>query len=63
MSEATNRLNLAEADPWSVPLDQIDVSEPALYQTDTHWGYFERLRRRPSTPTASRDPNVLDSSA
>ena len=45
MSEATNPLNLSESDPWSVPLEQIDVSDPALFQTDTHWGYFERLRQ------------------
>lgn len=31
-------------DPYAVALDQIDVSRPELMQTDTHWGYFERLR-------------------
>ncbi|MFL5281827.1 MAG: cytochrome P450 [Rhodopila sp.] len=30
---------------WTLPLDQIDVSEPALYQNDTWYSYFERLRR------------------
>lgn len=44
MSEATNTLDLTTADPRSVPLEQIDVSNPALFKTDTHWGYFERLR-------------------
>lgn len=44
MSEATNTLDLTTADPASVPLEQIDVSNPALFKTDTHWGYFERLR-------------------
>ena len=29
----------------SVPLDEIDVSEPELWRTDSHWPYFERLRR------------------
>ncbi|HEX7953186.1 MAG TPA: cytochrome P450 [Burkholderiales bacterium] len=29
----------------SVPLDQIDVSHPDLWVTDSHWPYFERLRR------------------
>jgi cytochrome P450 len=33
-----------ELDPRSVPLDKIDVSDPELFETDTHWGYFERLR-------------------
>jgi hypothetical protein len=29
----------------SIPLDQIDVSHPDLWVTDSHWPYFERLRR------------------
>ena len=34
----------AGADPYSIPLDKIDVSDSELFETDTHWGYFERLR-------------------
>ena len=30
---------------YATPLDKIDVSDPALYQNDTIWPYFERLRR------------------
>ena len=46
MSEAViEKLDLTTADPWSVPLDKINVSDPALFETDTHWGYFERLRQ------------------
>jgi cytochrome P450 len=41
MAEA---IALETTDPYSVPLDQIDPSRPELMQTDTHWGYFERLR-------------------
>ncbi|MGZ6017320.1 MAG: cytochrome P450 [Phenylobacterium sp.] len=29
----------------TVPLDQIDVSHPELWRTNSHWPYFERLRR------------------
>jgi len=29
----------------SIPLDQIDVSQPELWRTNSHWPYFERLRR------------------
>jgi cytochrome P450 len=29
----------------SIPLDEIDVSNPDLWSTDSHWAYFERLRR------------------
>ena len=35
----------AGADPYSIPLDSIDVSDSELFETDTHWGYFERLRK------------------
>jgi len=31
--------------PWSIPLDEFDVSQPELFRTDTHWEYFRRLRR------------------
>jgi cytochrome P450 len=34
----------ADADPRSIPLDKIDVSDSELFETDTQWGYFERLR-------------------
>ena len=29
----------------SVPLDEIDVSHPDLWSNDSHWPYFERLRK------------------
>jgi cytochrome P450 len=35
----------AGADPYSIPLENIDVSDAELFETDTHWGYFERLRK------------------
>jgi len=35
----------AGADPYSFPLEQIDVSDAELFETNTQWGYFERLRR------------------
>jgi cytochrome P450 len=35
----------AGADPYSVPLAKIDVADPELFETDTHWGWFERLRK------------------
>jgi cytochrome P450 len=40
-SEASDHERLAEA----LPLDQIDVSDPALYQRDVWRPYFRRLRR------------------
>ncbi|MEZ5560224.1 MAG: cytochrome P450 [Pseudomonadales bacterium] len=41
---ATPGKGQAGADPYSIPLDRIDVSDSELFETDTHWGYFERLR-------------------
>lgn len=42
--DATPSKGQAGADPYSIPLDRIDVSDSELFETDTHWGYFERLR-------------------
>ncbi len=33
------------SDADAAPLDQIDVSDPKLYQDDVYYPYFERLRR------------------
>jgi cytochrome P450 len=32
-------------DPYSIPLDKIDVSNIELWRTDSHWPLFERLRK------------------
>ena len=32
-------------DPWTTPLEQIDVSDPRLYEQDAWRPYFERLRK------------------
>ena len=32
-------------DAYATPLDQIDVSDPRLFQDDVYYPYFERLRR------------------
>jgi cytochrome P450 len=32
------------SDPYSLPLADIDVSNQKLYEADSHWNYFERLR-------------------
>jgi cytochrome P450 len=45
MSEALAPIDLTTADPNSVPLNQIDMSQAALFQTNTFGPYFERLRR------------------
>ena len=35
-------------DAYATPIEQIDVSNPHLYQDDTWRPYFERLRRERS---------------
>ena len=35
----------AGRDPYSFPLEKIDVADAELFETDTLWGYFERLRK------------------
>ena len=32
-------------DPYAVPIEDFDLSDPHIFQQDAHWGYFERLRR------------------
>ncbi len=44
-AESIGSKGQAGADPYSIPLDDIDVSDSELFETDTHWGYFERLRK------------------
>lgn len=39
----------AHRDPGSVPLHEIDVSNPYLYSEDTWHGFFTRLRREGSS--------------
>ncbi len=38
-------LKAAREKAYSMPLDQINIVDPELWQTDTHWPYFERLRK------------------
>jgi len=45
MLDAVNRLRMLDVDPYTVPLDKIDVSQAELYEHDAQWGFFERLRR------------------
>ncbi len=35
----------ARAKAWSMPIEEIDVADPELFQNDTLWPYFERLRK------------------
>ena len=35
----------AREQAYATPLDQFDVADPERFRTDTHWPWFERLRR------------------
>ena len=43
MSESVS--NQPVPDAYAVPLEEIDLSDPTLYETDAHWPFFERLRK------------------
>ena len=45
MSEAVAIPTQQIPDPYQVPLEDFNMSDPALFQADAHWGYFERLRK------------------
>ncbi len=46
MSEATAVSYVQwQMDPNQVPIEDIDLSDPLLFEHDKCWGYFERLRR------------------
>lgn len=45
MSEAIARNETMIPDPYSMPIEELSVINPHLFQTEAHWGYFERLRK------------------
>ena len=46
MAEAApTKPDLVTADPFSVPLDAIDMSQASLFEHDKFWPYFARLRK------------------
>jgi cytochrome P450 len=55
----TDRIKLptgALPDPWTTPLDELDVSDSRLYQQDTWRPYFERLRREDPVHFTAESP-------
>lgn len=45
MSEAIADKTADIPDPYSMPIEELSVINPRLFQQDAHWGYFERLRK------------------
>ncbi|MEJ2088173.1 MAG: cytochrome P450 [Gammaproteobacteria bacterium] len=59
MSEAVQTSVAPIPDPYEVPLEEINMANPRLFQEDRIWGYFERLRKEDpvhfnETPEAGR---------
>lgn len=42
MNEYTHMIG---KDPYSIPLEDYDVSQRELYRSDTMWGFFDRMRK------------------
>ncbi len=42
---AVLRGTMVGRDPYSVPLEEIDVGQPELFRDFTMWGFFDRLRK------------------
>jgi cytochrome P450 len=45
MAHVAIDLEHTSREAYSVPLSKINVSDPQLWVTNTHWPYFERLRK------------------
>ena len=43
-TSSANEIAPGVPDPYSLPLDQINVGQGILFKQDAHWKYFERLR-------------------
>ncbi len=43
MSEAISRPEFP--DPHTMPIEDMDVSNPMLFKADAFWPYFERMRK------------------
>ncbi len=44
-TNAANEIAPGIPDPYSLPLDQINVAQGELFRQNAHWKYFERLRK------------------
>jgi len=53
MEQATERA-------YSMPLNEIDVGDPEIFENDTLWPYFDRLRKEDPVHycTTSKDPQI-----
>ena len=44
-AQLASALERATQEAWSTPLDELDVSRADRFASNTHWPFFERLRK------------------
>jgi cytochrome P450 len=54
MSEAKQTIDVP--DPYSVPLDRMELWNGVLFEQDKHWGFFERLRKEAPVHYTAESP-------
>ena len=45
MSAVVQNNNMIGRDPYSIPLDEFDVAQADLFESNSFWPFFERLRK------------------
>jgi cytochrome P450 len=56
MSETRVLLDNEYPDPYSIPLEDINVAQAGLFQRNQHWRYFERLRNEDPVHYCAESP-------
>ncbi len=51
-------MSTPEVDPWSIPLEEIDMSYGPLFQTQKHFEYFRRLRQEDPVHYYDKHPDI-----
>jgi cytochrome P450 len=56
MSEARLYDDNPNLDPYAMPLESINLAQPAIFQTESHWRFFERLRKEDPVHYCANSP-------
>jgi cytochrome P450 len=55
MNVALTDLSKAREHAYSIPLEEVNPAQPALFESNTFWPYFERLRKEDPVHRATSD--------
>ena len=58
LRDKAERDKAAREHAYSLPIDQINVADPELWVNDTHWAYFERLRKEDPVHYCAADEEI-----